>query len=167
MDEPRDLARDELGLGALAARFEQTDGRPRVDPLGRRLEQTALEVVQRAAGVRRVVLLERRQLLDASGERAQLLHDLGPGAERRPLRLVGERHGHLDPDDPGERLDRVTLDRRQVVEAVNEHGRLPPAAGLGAERIDRPPRVQLGVEAAAPLELACENARYSDETSWA
>ncbi len=113
-------------------------------------------MVQSVPGVGSVVLLKRRQLLDATGERAQLLDDLGPRAERRPLRLVGERHGHLGPDDPGERLDRVAFDRRQVIEAVHEHRRFAPPAGRGAERVDRSPRVQLGIEAPAPLELVRE-----------
>ncbi len=158
VDEPHDLAGDDFGLGALAARLEQADDRPRINPLGRRLEQAPLEVMQRLPGLRRVVLLQRRQLLDAAGERAERLHDLGPGTERRALRLVGERHRHLDPDDPGQRLDRVPLDRRQVVEAVHEHRRLPPAAGLGAQCVDRPPRVQLGVDPAAAIELAHKRA---------
>ena len=47
---------DELGLGALAARLEQAHGAVGRDPRRERLEQPALEVVQRAAGALGVVL---------------------------------------------------------------------------------------------------------------
>ena len=64
-------ARDQLGLGALAPRFEQPDGAVGRPPSGGRLEQAALEVVQRAAGGRRVVLGPVGQELVALGQRPQ------------------------------------------------------------------------------------------------
>jgi hypothetical protein len=63
----------------------------------------------------------RGQLGDPLGERAQLLDGLGAGGERLAARLEGERHRDLHADHPRQRLHGVALERRQVVEAIEEH----------------------------------------------
>ena len=123
------LGGDELGLRTIPGRLEQADAVARIDALRRRLEQEPLEEVERGARHRLVVLVERRQLADSVRERAKLLDDLGARAERGPAGLVGERDGHVDADDPAQRLDRVALDRGQVVEAVHEHRLRAPQPG--------------------------------------
>ena len=78
----------ELGLGKLATGLEQLDRGARVEPLGPRLEQLALEVVQGGAGSRRIVLVGGRQLEHPLGQRAELLDHLGRAAwsAERPAR---------------------------------------------------------------------------------
>src|SRR3712207_7760576 len=51
----------------------------------------------------------------------------------------------------GEDLERVELDRREVVEAVREHGRAPEPVGPLAQRVDGPPGGQLLVGEAGAL----------------
>ena len=57
-----------------------------------------LEVVKRDSRRGLVVLVERRELADGRRPPPEVLDQLGPGGERRPLALVGERHGYVgDP----------------------------------------------------------------------
>ena len=151
------LGGGQLGLGQLAPGLEQADRPARIDParvypILPRLEQPALEVVQGDAGLGRVVLVGRRQLEHTLGQGAELLDHLGPGRQCRSARLVGERHHDLHADDPGERLDRIPLERVQVVEPVEEHGLAAPAVRRRAQRVERPPGVQLAVDAAELIE---------------
>ena len=85
-EEAEDFARDELGLGAVAAGLEQADGRAGIESLGRRLEQLALKVVQGGAGRRVVVIVTGRKLLDLVGERSELGHRPRPGPGARHAR---------------------------------------------------------------------------------
>ncbi len=135
---------DQLRLGALPAGLEQPHRAVRRAAHGLGLEQRPLEVVQRGAGRGRVVLRPLRQL-DDLGERPQLLHGRGAAGERDPAGLVRQRDEHVGAGVTRERLDGVALDRRQVVEAVEEHRPAAPAAGRGAERVERRPRVALPV----------------------
>jgi hypothetical protein len=144
---------DELGLGALAAGLEQAHR-----PVGRALdrvglEQRPLQVVQRRSSRRRVVLGPLRQRHDVC-ERPQLLDGRGTAGERDAPRLVRQRDEHVDAGVANEGLHRVALDRREVVEAVEEHGPPAPGAGGGAERVERGPRVALVVGPADPLQPA-------------
>ena len=104
--------------------------------------------LERAARRRRVVLgarLERQVLV---GERRERLERRGAPGEGRAAGLVGERHGHLRPDDPAERLDRVELQPREVVEAVEEHRRAAPERRALSQRVERRDGPLLGVEPA-------------------
>ena len=144
---------DQLGLGALAARLEQPH-RPVGRALGRlRLEQRPLQVVQRGTGGGRVVLRALRQRHDL-GERPQLLDDGGAAGERDAARLVRQRHEHVGAGVRDQRLDGVALDRREVVEAVEEDGPPAPRARSGAQRVERRPRIALPVGPAEQLEPA-------------
>ena len=158
-DQPRGLGRDELELGALAAALQQRDRARRVDRVGVEqlalveLEEAALEVVQRGARGRRVVL-------GAGGEHAvldALAVELGErrraAGERHPAGLVGERQRHVGAGR-GERLDGVVLQRLQVVEAVEEDRRLAPRGGRRAQRVERGGLVERRVEPAEALEPA-------------
>ncbi len=147
----------QLGLGALSPGLQQRDhgiSRVGLDPLGAGLEQRALEVVQHPSRAGRVVLVLGGQLAHVLGERPQFLHRLRAGDQRLVARLVGERDGDGDADDPRERLDRVTLQRGQVVEAVEEHRVAPPPCGRRPQRVERPPGVELPIDPAQPVELA-------------
>ncbi len=103
------------------------------------------EVVKRDSRPGLVVLVECRQLADGNGPRPQVLDHLGSGGERRPLPLVRERDGDVGPDDPGQRLDRILLDRGQIVEPIEEDGGRMPAARLCPKRVERAPGKALGV----------------------
>ena len=158
------LGGDELGLGALAAGLEQADGLAGIDPRRRRLEQPPLEVVQSVARAGRVVLVERRQLEHALGQRPQLLDRLGAGGERGPLRLVGERHGHVG----ARRSARASRPRRARAPSGRRSrrrtpGRCPTDRAPPAARRARATRT-VGVDAPDPLELAGV-ARYSEARS--
>ena len=152
------LLGDELGLGALPAGLQQGHRLTRIHARGRvrrcHLEQRALEVVQHRPGAIGVMLVLGGELDDPLGQRPQLLHRLGAGHEGLATRLVGERHGDLGADDAGQRLDRVALERGEVVKAVEEDGLGAPAMRGGSQRVQRPPRVPLAVHAAEPVELA-------------
>ena len=147
------LGGDELCLRTLAAGLHQRHRVAGFDRQRIRLEQMAFEVMQCRARAARVVLVERRQLRHRLRERSQLLHDSGARGERRPVGLVGERNRDLDTDRPGERLDRVELDRSQIVEAVKEYRRRSPAQRRLAQRIERAPRERLGIGAIETVEL--------------
>ena len=86
-----DLGGDQLGLGALAARLQQPHGAVRRAPAGVRLEQAALEMVQRFAGVGRVVLGAVGEQLVPLGQRLEQLDRRRAAGERRAAGLVGER----------------------------------------------------------------------------
>ena len=148
------LGADELGLRALAAGLEQPHGAVRRAPVGRRLEQRALEVVQRAAGARGVVLGALRQVDHLGGDRPQLLDRRGAAGERDAARLVGQREADVGLGVPAQRLDGVALRRREVVESVQEHRAPRPDRRVGAQRIERRPGVALERRAAELLERA-------------
>ena len=103
--------------------------------------------MERHPRVRRVVLVERRQLGDRLRERTQLLDDARPRGERRAVGLIGQRYRDRGADVPGERLDGVELDRSQVVEAVEEDRRRAPALGRLAQSVEGSPGEPLGVVA--------------------
>ena len=79
---------DELGLGALAAGLEQADGAVGRDARRVGLEQRALEVVQRAAGARRVVLRARLEHDVLARERLEQLDRRRAAGQRRAAGLV-------------------------------------------------------------------------------
>ena len=103
------------------------------------------EVVKRDSRPGLVVRVERRQLADGRRLPPELLDQPCAGGERRPLALVGERHGYPGAGDPGQRLDGILLDRGQVVEPGEEHRRCLPAVRLRPQRIERPPGKALGI----------------------
>ena len=129
------LGGHQLGLGPLAAGLQQPHRAVGPDPAGARLEQPALEMVQRGAGGRRVVLGAVLQQLVALGQRLEQLDRRRAPRERRPARLVGERDA--DVGVPGERLDGVALERRQIVEPVQEHRPAAPGRRPLAQRVER------------------------------
>ena len=145
-----DLGGDQLGLRALAACLQQPDRAVRRPLAGFGLEQAALEVVQGVAGVRRVVLGPVVEQLVALGERLEQLDGRRPAGERRAAWLVGERDADLGV--AGERLHGVALERRQIVEAVQEHRAAAPRGRAVAQRVERRPRQALGVDGPEPLE---------------
>ncbi len=153
-EQPRDLRGDQLGLGALVAALEQRDRVAGVGLPRRVLEQRALEVMQRLARRRLVVVGERRQLDHLLGERPQGFERRRAPGERDAPRLARQREHDRRADAPGERLDRVELDRVEVVEAVAEDGRAPPAIRREPQRIQRRRPAQLVVDAPEPLERA-------------
>ena len=145
------LGGDELGLGALAARLEQPDRPVGRDAAGAGLEQAALEVVEGRAGGGSVVLGAVGQQFVAVGERFEQLDGRRPAGERRPPGLVGERDAHVRV--AGQGLDGVALQRRQVVEAVEEHRPTAPGGRPLAQSIERRPRQALAVDHPQALQL--------------
>ena len=145
-EQRRDVLGHELELGALTAALQQGDGVARLDRgaarAGVRGEELTLEVVQRRPGGRRVVLGARRQLLVGGGQALEDVDGLPRAAERRPSRLVGERHQDVRAGVDGQRLHRVELERREVVEPVEDDGRAAPAPGVEAQRVERRARVE-------------------------
>ena len=99
------------------------------------------------------MLVEGGQLQHALSQRTQLLDGLRAGGERRPPRLVVERHGHVGAHHPREGLDRVALERGQLVEAVEEDRVVAPPTGRRSQRVERGPGVHVGVGQSDPLEL--------------
>ena len=81
------------------------------------------------------MLAQRGQLTHPLGHRGELLDRLRSRPQRRAAGFVGERDGDLDPHDPRQRLDRVALQRRQLVEAVEEDLIGAPVAGPRAQRV--------------------------------
>ena len=133
------------------------DSSIRTAPLGEQarradLEQPALQMVQRGARGARVVLGAVGQLDVARGQRLQQLDGGGPPRERGAAGLVGQRHAHLGLGAPGQRLHGVQLQRRQVVEAVQEHGPGAPRGRALTQRVQRGAREALLVEHAEPLQ---------------
>ena len=138
VEEAPDLLRDELQLGALAAALEQLHGPRGMDPrLSRafpaRLEEAALQVAQR--GPRGVGIVAGRGCDDdvLARPRQQRLEGRRALGKRNPARLEGERHRDGRIEDARKRLDRIELERREVVEAVEED-RCPPRAGPAPAR---------------------------------
>ncbi len=155
--QSQQLRGDQLQLGALAAGDEQADGVAGRGLRRLRLEQAALERVQRHARRLVVPVVEGGQLLLFVGDLAQLLDDrAGAAAERLAAGLPRQRDEHLGAGDAADRLDRVELDPRQVVEAVEDHRRVAPGAGVGAQRVERVPGEQVGVVASGPLQRTGE-----------
>ena len=144
-DQARDVRGDELELGALAAALEQQQRVARIGAPGRRrLEQRALERVQRGA---LVVLGAGRQLDVLGAEGHELLEGVAAAGEGHAPGLVGQRDGDRRGGVDGERLDRVALQRLEVVEAVEEDRRRAPARRLEAQRVERRLVVQDAVAA--------------------
>ena len=136
----------ELDLGSLATGGVEGDRGAGVHARARlRLEQAALDVVERPARPLGVVVLERRkrELPGPAGE--QLLTYAGDRLEGDPAGLEGQGDRHIGPASPGHRLERVQLERREVVEAVDEQRRAAPALGREPDRVERPFGEQLGV----------------------
>ena len=116
-------------------------------------EQRALEVVQRVARGGRIVVAHGRQLLRrARRQRRQLLEHSRHCLERHATALVGERDHHVGPGDAGQRLERVELERREVVEAVDEHRRIAPRRRVAPQRVERAPGEELGIDEPGVLE---------------
>jgi len=156
-DQARDLGGDQLDLGAFAAAlqghdgsarihaasallpspFERHDGSAGLDARRLGLIQRALDVVQRVARGGRVVVRDRGLGLLGRAERQQLLVQRRACREGRPAGLEGQRQHHLGPDGVGQRVDDVALQRREVVEPVQEDGRRTPAQRVLAQRVER------------------------------
>ncbi len=147
-----DLLGEELELAPLIAALQQSHRAAVLGPPRAGLEQRALEMGQRPACPRRVVVPARLQDGLPGGQRRERLVAARAPGERRAPRLEGERHRHLRVDHRAERLDRVELQPRQVVEAVEQHRRPAPACRPAPQRIQRAQRALLLVAAAHPLE---------------
>ena len=78
---------------------------------------------------------------------SELVERAGARGERRTARLEGERHGHVGVDDRAERLDRVELQAREVVEAVEVNGARAPQPWRAAQRVERREHAPAGVDA--------------------
>ncbi len=78
----------------------------------------------------------------------QLGDDPAHGPERQPPRLERQRHDHVRATAHRDRLERVQLEPREVVEAVDEQRRGAPALGLAAQRVECAPALQLAVDQA-------------------
>jgi hypothetical protein len=115
------LRRHQLDLGALAARGEHAHRVTRLGTASGLLEEAALEVVQRLARAGGVVVGERLELHVPGGQGGQALEHAGRRPEGHPPALVGERHRHIGAGAARERLQRVELERGEVVEPVDEH----------------------------------------------
>ena len=155
----RDARGDQLELGTLAAALEQLDGRAGGDASRAQLEQRPLEVRERRARMLRVVVLPRRHRTVLLRQRRERLERRGTPGESGAPRLIGERHRHRRFHEAPERLDRVELQRREVVEAVEQDGRRgsagrAPQRGALAQRIERPHRPLLLVDPADLLQPA-------------
>ena len=158
-DEARDLRRDELELGALAAALQERDRVAGVDrvgleqaPVGGQLEELALEVVQRRCGPPARSAPRARFSARCSSGRSSANVVARPENAIRPG-LVGERQHDLRAGR-GERLDGIALQRREVVEAVDEDGRRAPRGRVLADGVERGGGVQRLVAAAEAVELA-------------
>ena len=90
-------------------------------------------MVQRGAGGGRVVVGDRGLDLLGRAEREQLLVQRRARGERGPAGLEGQRQHDLGADRVGQRVDDVALQRREVVEAVEEDRRPAPAGGVLAQ----------------------------------
>ncbi|HWI09375.1 MAG TPA: hypothetical protein VNT54_17890 [Solirubrobacteraceae bacterium] len=158
-DQPRRLGRHQLELRALAAALQQRDRRARIDRVGIEqlrlveLEEPALEVVQRRARARRVVLGARLECAVLDPLAVQLGERRRAAGEGHPARLVGERQHDLGAGAT-ERLDGIALQRLQVVEAVEEDRCRAPGGGVLAQRVERRRLVEARVEARESLEAA-------------
>ena len=150
IEERPDLRRHQLQLGALAAPLEHPDRSARVDAraiavlagpvIG--LEEATLEVAERSARRGGIVTSSGRHLDVAARPRQEHLEGARAIRERHAARLIVERHRHTSVHEPPERLDGVELDRREVVEAVEEDRGLrralgTPEGGHLAQRIER------------------------------
>ena len=104
----------------------------------------------RALGVVVVLRPERDHL---GRQRPQRLDGFGARCQGLATRFVGERHGHRDARPRRRASDRVALHAGEVVESVEQHRIRAPGPGRGTQCVDRPPREQLAVDPAEPLEL--------------
>ena len=131
----------QLDLGALAARRVERDRRRRgsTGAGGASSKRSALELVERRRASRprsgrRAAAARARSAPSASSSwcmPATALNASAPG-------LVRERDRHVGPAPVGERLERVELELREVVEPVDEQGRARPRPrGSLAERVER------------------------------
>ncbi len=136
----------QLQLGALAARHVHPDGVAWVGLAADGLEQAALQGVKRGARVVRVVVGDRLQVGDLGAHRHELLAQARRGLERLPAGLVRERDGHVGIRAVGQHAQRLALERREVVEPVEEDRRPAPALRLASEGLQSPPREQVGVD---------------------
>ena len=87
-------------------------------------------------------------------QRLQELDRGGTPGERRPPRLVRQRHADVGAGPAGQRLHGVELQRRQVVEPVQEHRPAAPGRRPLAQRVERRTGEPLGVARAEALEPA-------------
>ena len=147
-DEAGDLGRDLLGDAAATAGLEQHH--PAVRLGGGRRRPVGEERLGQVRQHRRMVMVGRRQLLEAGALRERL--DQRPhGCVGGPVDLVRERHG--DRAARRERAQRTHLRLGHVLEAVGEHGagvpriqaaleqtggaRAPARAVVGPGRVER------------------------------
>ena len=102
-------------------------------------------MVKRVARFGCVVLVNGREhfLTGAPGE--QLLANARHGPECLPSGLEGKRNGDVGPAAAGDRVQGIELERREVVEPVDEKRGGTPGLRMLPERIERPPGIQLGI----------------------
>ena len=72
--------------------------------------------------------------------------------ERAASGLERERHRDVGPGEVRDRVQRVELERVEVVEAVGENGSAPPGLARAPQRVQRPPAEQLLVRESGRLE---------------
>src|ERR671931_2963307 len=92
-----------------------------------------------------VMVGERLQPKLAVGERGQVRVDRRHCPEGDPARLEGKRDRYVRPAATSNHLERVQLERREVVEAVDEQRGVAPAGRLSAQGVEGSPLVQLAV----------------------
>ena len=148
------LARHELELPALAASLQKAHRAAGVPPPGVRHEQRALEVRERSACTLRVVAAARRQLAMLSGQRRERLEAARATGEGRARRLVGERHRHASVDHRAQRLDRIELQPREIVEAVEQHRSGRPQRRPAPQGVQSAVGALLGVGASDARQLS-------------
>ena len=88
------------------------------------------------------------------GERTQRLEGGGAAGERPSPLLVVQGDDHRRVDHARERLDGVHLERRELVEAVEEDRRGTPGAGREAQGVERARGMQLRVGTASGVQVA-------------
>ena len=107
--------------------------------------QTTLDVVESGSRLFRVVLVRRGERSLGGAPAEQLLPNGGHGPERLPAGLEGQRHGDVGPAAVPDRVEGVQLERREVVEAVDEQRRDAPGLGVSPQGVERAPARQLHV----------------------
>ena len=152
--ECRHLARHQLELVSLAACLEEAHCLAGVHPPCVRHEQRPLQVGECAARPLRVVAASRRQLAMLGGQRRERLEAARATSEGSARRLVGERHRHAGVDHHAQRFDRVELQPREIVEAVEQNRSGRPQRRPAPQGIKSAVGTLLGVGAPDALQLS-------------
>ena len=132
-----------------ASKSDRAPGAPSGPPPRTACARGGAAPAPRSARPRRV-----SSVTSVPGSAAQVLEGPGAGGQRGAARLVGQRQRHVGARVAGQRLDRVALQRREVVEAVDDDRRLAPRGRGQPQRVERRGVVERVVGRLHPLELA-------------